>query len=221
MTIPLAYALSGDLVHSRRVQNRSAAHRLIERALTDTNRRFAAELWAPLTLTHGIDEFSGVLLTPETAADLLRHLNLQLHPLQFRLGIGRGEVEKFAAHDTAGKLDGTSFHRAADALERARADHLPLAIKLAPKSEAGWVVRAIEALALLDSTIRADWTPAVVGIARILAAAPSPPTQAELGRRSKRSQQAVSRAFRRGRFDELALAEASLRELLAELHRRD
>ena len=217
----VAYALSGDLIHSRAVEDRSVAHQLIARALADSNRHFAAVLWAPLALTHGIDEFSGVLTSPELAADLLRRLNLRLHPLRFRLGLGCGQVEKFGSGDEAGKMDGPSFHRAADAVERARAAGLPFAIELAPESRAGWLVRAIEAMALLDSTFREDWTPAVVDIARALAAAPQATTQADLGRRSKRSQQAVSGAFRRGRFRELARAEASLRaNCLPSCHRQ-
>src|SRR6185312_16378194 len=126
---PHRYAIVGDMVRSRSVRDYAAARRQVVRALSRANRRFAKSLWAPLQLTKGLDEFSGVAQQPAIIFDLLADLNLAMHPRSFRLGVGWGEVIAFGGKG-AGAMEGSAFHRAAEAQIRARREHLPLALEL-------------------------------------------------------------------------------------------
>jgi hypothetical protein len=216
---PARYALVGDMVRSRSIQDYAEARRQVTQALARANRRFARALWAPLELTKGVDEFSGVAQDPAAIFDLLADLNLALHPRAFRLGVGWGEVVAFGRHG-AGAMEGSGFHRASAAQARARRDHLPLALELGlgPGSLSGVLAGAIEAAAALDAALRSEWTPAIAEVVRELAGAEGRSrTQAELARKSRRSQQAISQLLIRSRWRELARGQAALRNLLGAL----
>jgi hypothetical protein len=213
------YALVADMVDSRRAGGHRAVYRELVRALADVNRRFAASLWSPLGPTKGVDELSGVLRTPAAAFDLLCRLNLLLHPLSFRFAIGWGEAFRLAPGSGPGSLDGSAFHAAADGIERARRERLPLALSGHPPAAAAQV-RAVEALATLDADLRCEWSRAEVEVARAMQDRPDA-NQTELARRLRRSQQAVSRAATRGHFKALERAEESIREMLDAIHSAD
>ncbi|HEY3757354.1 MAG TPA: SatD family protein [Opitutaceae bacterium] len=214
----IRYALIADMVGSRRAGDHRQVHRQVERALEDINRHFAQSLWAPVGLTKGVDELSAALITGAPAYDLACRLNLLIHPLRFRFAVGWGEVFSLKSNGGPGALDGSAYHAAAAALERARQERIPLALSgyhgdVAPRA------RAVEALAALHTTLRDEWSPVEAAIAQAMQAHPDA-TQSELARRTRRTQQAVSRATVRGNFKVLARAEASIREMLADIHLR-
>jgi hypothetical protein len=216
----LGYALVGDMVGSRWVADHGETRRRVAAALELMNRRFAGALWAPLMLTKGIDEFSGVASSPEETFELLCQLNIEVHPQKFRLGVAWGEVIDLSRRRKASGMEGSAFHRAAAALERARGEHAPIAFEVRAGDRCLRLVQAVEAMASLDAALRSRWTPAVVGVARdLIEARGGKPTQTRIARRVGRSQQAISQTVLRGRLKELARGAAAIRNLLVEVHR--
>jgi|ERR1017187_7088963 hypothetical protein len=216
----LGYALVGDMVGSRLVVDHEEMRRQVAAALELMNRRFANVLWAPLMLTKGIDEFSGVASSPEEVFELLCQLNVEVHPRSFRLGAAWGETIDLSRRRLASSMEGSAFHRAAVALERARTEHLPIALGVCAGDQCGLLLQAVEAMASLDAALRSKWTPAVVKVARdLIQARERRPTQTKIARRTHRSQQAISQTVLRGRFKELARGGAAIRNLLVEIHR--
>lgn len=203
------------MIGSRRVGGHHAIHRQLERALEDVNGWFRSALWAPLGPTKGVDELSGALVSLEPAFDIVCRLNLLMHPLCYRFALGWGEVYSLAPAGGAGALDGNAFHFAAEGLERARRESIPLAFA-GYASQLENSLKAVEALASLDHCVREDWTGPQIALARAMQDRPHA-TQSELARRSGRTQQAVSRAAVRGRFKLLDRAEQSIRQMLADM----
>ena len=104
-------ALIGDIVGSRRVADRSAAHRAMNRALRDV----AADAIDPPAFTVG-DEFQGSYPTVGAAIGAALSLRLAVAPgLDVRFGIGWGAVTVLDAD--AGIQDGPGWWAAREAIE--------------------------------------------------------------------------------------------------------
>ena len=104
-------ALIGDIVSSRRVADRRAAHRAMYRALRDV----AADAIDPPAFTVG-DEFQGSYPTVGAAIGAALSLRLAVAPgLDVRFGIGWGAVTVLDA--SAGIQDGPGWWAAREAIE--------------------------------------------------------------------------------------------------------
>jgi hypothetical protein len=107
----LLAALIGDVVGSRRVADRAAAHRELNRALRDVG----ADAVDPPAFTVG-DEFQGSYPTVGEAIGAALSLRLAVAPgIDVRFGIGWGEVMVLDA--TAGIQDGPGWWAAREAIE--------------------------------------------------------------------------------------------------------
>ncbi len=103
--------LIGDIVGSRRVADRSAAHRAMNRALRDV----AADAIDPPAFTVG-DEFQGSYPTVGSAIDAALSLRLAVAPgIDVRFGIGWGAV--MVLDERAGIQDGPGWWAAREAIE--------------------------------------------------------------------------------------------------------
>ena len=109
------YALIGDLVGSRRVEDRAAVHEALVRALETANTLVPAE--QPLEPTVG-DEFQGAFGRLADAGRAALVVRLHLLPLvDARAGIGLGDAETFDATRVPRVQDGPAWWAARDALE--------------------------------------------------------------------------------------------------------
>jgi SatD family (SatD) len=103
--------LIGDIVGSRRVADRRAAHRTLNRALGDV----AADAIDPPAFTVG-DEFQGSYPTVGAAIDAALFVRLAVAPgIDVRFGIGWGAVTVLDA--SAGIQDGPGWWAAREAIE--------------------------------------------------------------------------------------------------------
>ena len=103
--------LIGDIVGSRRVADRSAAHRELNRALGDV----AAHAIDPPAFTVG-DEFQGSYPRVGSAIDAALSLRLSVAPgIDIRFGIGWGAV--MMLDELAGIQDGPGWWAAREAIE--------------------------------------------------------------------------------------------------------
>ncbi len=109
------YALIGDLVGSRTVPDRAAAHAALVGALAAADELVAAE--QALEPTVG-DEFQGAYARLEDASLAALVVRLHLLPVvDVRAGIGVGEAETFDAARTPRVQDGPAWWGAREALE--------------------------------------------------------------------------------------------------------
>ncbi|PEG43137.1 RNA polymerase subunit sigma-70 [Mycolicibacterium agri] len=107
----LRATLIGDVVGSRTVADRAAAHRLLNDALSD----LAGEALDPPAFTVG-DEFQGAFTSVGRAIDATLSLRLAVAPdIDVRFGIGWGEVT--VLDEASGIQDGPGWWAAREAIE--------------------------------------------------------------------------------------------------------
>ena len=205
-----AYALTGDLVSSRKAENRQKLGDLIRRCLKAINARFSNEFYGPLALTRGIDELSALLRRPRAAFDMMVAINLAVWPETFRFALAEGTIDVVGSTGRSADMDGSAFHRGADAQERARENKLMLAVHFDSRDAAE--TQMVEQMATLYCRLMETWTPGVApAIRHYRPLDGSQPTQAQVARVLNCSQQAVSEAHRRGHLDVLLATERVLR----------
>lgn len=217
MATETTYALIGDIVDSRKISERHKAARQIESALTMANEYLQDDLLAPLRLTQGVDEISGVLKRPSEILTALHLINGRIWPYQLRLAIGEGSVDDLTGRRDAGLMDGPGFHKAAEGMKRAKSKKLPLTIELHDQREKA-AIEAIETIAKLTKALSAGWKEASVNVFNLLMAEKtSETTQTQLAKRLKISQQAVSKLMMRSHFKDLKKAQRSVANLFEDI----
>lgn len=157
MSLYRCWVLVADLVGSRQVAERAVLAERLEKALGELPARTGSEAWiAPLTSVRGIDELSAVLRRPGPAAAAKLLLDVALWPHGFRFALALGDIDVGLDTGRAEAMDGPAFHRAADALERARAERrsFALAVETWPRE----VARAVEAAVALQDAVVGAWT---------------------------------------------------------------
>lgn len=209
MVNPLYYALSADLVRSRRVSNRGVFSQHLERSLSDVSAEYESEFLAPIMSVKGVDELSAVLLRPDLAFSIIADLNERTWPQSFRWGIGLGGIDVARNSGNASAMDGGAFHAASTALRRALSDKLPLAIEAKPWNPL--TITAMEQSARLHVAIVQDWSKAAASAA---AQYRKYGTQQQVADSLGISVQAVSKSLHRARYHELREFERMMQDWL-------
>jgi len=118
--------VTGDLKSSRKLKDRAEVQEELKNALRIVNSRFEEEIPAKFMVVGG-DSFQGMLSSPKYLFDIyyvffenIRH--------QFYLGIGIGGIST-SLSENVGEIDGESFHKASDALERAKKGNIWIVFK--------------------------------------------------------------------------------------------
>ena len=154
---PTYFALIGDVVGSRQLEDRAA----LQRELVETIEGLSAKLSgpggvlaAPLKLMAG-DEIQGLLREPASAVDVLVRIGDRIHPVTVSWGLGAGPLSTDLGADVA-LLDGPCFHRARSAVEAAYAEGVWVRVEgfSPPHGD------ALSALFRLMGGIRSRWKPA-------------------------------------------------------------
>lgn len=113
------FALIGDIDASREIEDRAEVQRTIQQTIGMLNNgELSTKQEAPLRLVSG-DEVQGLTREPEYLLDVIVALSDAVAPVQLSWGAGCGSLSTDLATDIA-VLDGSSFHRARDALASAK-----------------------------------------------------------------------------------------------------
>lgn len=110
--MPTRHVLLGDVVDSRRIDDRNAFGRDLADACTAITDEYADAFDAPLEPLKGIDEVGGVLLDPTPLYDVLDALRERLHPQELRVAVAAGRVDVGTDTGDVSRMDGPAFHRA-------------------------------------------------------------------------------------------------------------
>ncbi|MGH7563903.1 MAG: SatD family protein [Gemmatimonadota bacterium] len=206
-TEPELYAaLIGDVVESRRHEDRARLQRDLEAALTRVNDRSAGALAAPLTLTAG-DEVQGLFRDPAAVVDAVVEIADAVVPARLVYGLGVGPLETDLGPDPA-LLDGPCFHLAREALTEAR-------------GHGGWLVArgladpgdlVVSALFRLLGELRSRWT----GIQTEHVAHARGRPQKEVAERLGKAESTVSESLKAAGFQAVLAGEEALRTVLSQ-----
>lgn len=197
-------ALIGDVVESRRHEDRARLQRDLAAALARVNRRSARALAAPLSLTAG-DEVQGLFRDRAAVVDAVVDIAEAVFPARLVYGLGVGPLETDLGPDPA-LLDGPCFHRAREALAEAR-------------GQGGWLVArglahpgdlVVTALFRLLGEIRSRWTEIQ---ARHVTGARGRP-QKEVAEQLGKAESTVSESLKAAGFQAVVAGEEALRAVL-------
>ncbi|AHG03308.1 hypothetical protein HALDL1_06630 [Halobacterium sp. DL1] len=114
--MPTRYVVLGDVVGSRRIEDRGAfGNRLVD-ACAAVTEDHADAFDAPLEPLKGVDEVGGVLVDPAPLYDIIDDLRERLHPQELRVSVAAGAVDVGLDTGEVSRMDGPAFHRADELL---------------------------------------------------------------------------------------------------------
>ena len=140
--------LTGDLISSRELEDRAKVQEGLKNALTINNKRFKGAIVAKFIVVRG-DSFQGMMSSPKYLFDLYYALFENIR-YQFYLGVGIGSISTHLS-ENVGEMDGKAFHRAFNALERAKRESAWI------KFKSGWEIDEI-VTCLLNFTADVMWS---------------------------------------------------------------
>lgn len=160
MTAPTYFAMIGDVMGSRQLEDRAAVQQRLREAIASLNATRRDLLTVPMKLTAG-DEVQGLTTEPHVLIDVLTTAAEALHPVQISWGLGLGDLATDLVDDVA-LLDGSCFHRAREAVDAAKHKSSWLEVRGFPKSSGEMLAAAIN----LVGAIRSGWTPRQAQVVR-------------------------------------------------------
>ena len=192
----------GDLVGSRRSSSRQALSQRIHLTVDHLAQEYKEELHAPLVLTKGIDEISGVLKRVTMGYRICRLLNEGIYPAQFRFAIVRGPIDIGVNSKDAARMDGAAFHMAADLIRRAKKESLFYSFRLGLHSPE--LDGLLTELANVLHTLRSEWS---AHQREVVQHYEKYDNQAAVAKQLGITQQAVSDALRQANWKQVDRAE--------------
>lgn len=125
MKKPIYFAFIGDIVASRRLEDRDGVQRRLRAALDGINGDFAGSVAARFLITLG-DEFQGLMHVSDSNTNVLAaamRIIDELHPVRIRVAVGMGEMSTRIFQEGAIGADGEAFHNARRCIEQLNLSH--------------------------------------------------------------------------------------------------
>ncbi len=200
----------GDLARSRNSPDRQRLSYKIRSAINQVSGEYRKEFYAPLVLTRGIDELSGVLKRPNMSYRICRLLNDIIHSRFFRFAVVRDTLDVAVTSRDAARMDGPAFHTASDIMQRAKRENLCYCFSLG--FEFAKFDPWLNEMANLLHILRSGWSAHQRCVVQLYEKLGNQKTAAK---RLGITQQAVSDALRQGYWKELKRAENMIDDALA------
>jgi hypothetical protein len=208
--MPIRYVVLGDVVDSRRIDDRSAFGDRLADACAAVTDEHADAFDAPLEPLKGVDEVGGVLADPSPLYDVIDDLRDRLHPQKLRVGVAAGDVDVGLDTGEASRMDGPAFHRADELLADLSSSPLRVAFDFDQAPLDGALAEEVNLLVLLKSR----WTDRQ---RRIVDAYRNAESQAAAADSLDISQAAVSQALSRASWPAIREIETRLRRTFREI----
>lgn len=106
-------ALVGDVVGSKKIKDREKFQKRLQAACDQVNTTYTKDIYAPLKITKGTDEVSGVLTKVENLYKIVNTISEKICPYLIRFAIFYGFLDIALESKDAAKIDGDAFHKAA------------------------------------------------------------------------------------------------------------
>jgi hypothetical protein len=110
-------ALIGDMINSRKLNNRMEVQNRLQTLLSDINGMYSEDIESNFLITLG-DEFQGLLKSPNHILSIIDYLQFKLHPIKIRFGIGIGTITTKINKSMALGADGPAYHYARDMINQ-------------------------------------------------------------------------------------------------------
>lgn len=205
---PTFTVVVGDLVNSRNADRQKLSHQMPS-VINHISKEFRDEFHAPLVLTKGIDEVSGVLKRAAASYRICRLANQRLYPHLFRFAVVTGALDIAIDTRNARKMDGPAFHKAAEMISRGKKSDFYYSFHL--NLQCGGLDLWFDELTNLIHLVWSDWTNHQRLVVRSYEELHN---QKMAAKRLGITQQAVSDALRQAHWKELNRAETMINKTL-------
>ena len=109
-------AIIGDIVQSRKFNERSKIQDKLRAALDSINEEYDELIASKFIITLG-DEFQGLLKTTDKLIDIIYRIVMEMHPVKIRIGIGIGDILTEINKEMSLGADGPAYHNARKMLD--------------------------------------------------------------------------------------------------------
>ncbi|MCE5305687.1 SatD family protein [bacterium] len=109
------YAIIGDIINSKKIEDRYAAQVQLNSALKNINHLFKEDIASDFIITLG-DEFQGVLHNAMNVMEITDRIKFQMDPIQLRFGIGIGDISTPINRRASLGSDGPAYWYAREAI---------------------------------------------------------------------------------------------------------
>lgn len=155
-------AIIGDIKDSRKLEHRKTSQQKFTRTLEQLNQVYQKDLAAQFTISMG-DAFQGLLKDASHLMVMLFELELNLAPIELRIGIGLGDIETQLNSENSLLNDGSCYHRARAMIEQIEKsekqyEQASSNILLSTGGQAVHYEKLINTVFSLESAIKMKWT---------------------------------------------------------------
>ncbi|SHE98528.1 SatD family (SatD) [Atopostipes suicloacalis DSM 15692] len=154
-------AVIGDIYDSRLLENREEVQRKLLDVLETINKKYQEEWVSKCSISMG-DSFQGLLKMSSPFMQIIFDVELELFPVEFRFGIGIGEITTAIDPLNSQLNDGPAYHHARQAIEIIEKSEQQYAtrktnIYLSDQRERK-EVELINAIFALNTAIKSKWS---------------------------------------------------------------
>lgn len=155
-------AIIGDIKDSRNLSNREEVQKQFRSVLQTINETYAEDIVAEFVITLG-DSFQGLVKNKRVILPILFEIELAMSPVDFRFGIGLGEISTPIQRENSSGMDGTAYHRARqmiDTIEENESKYTTSETNALICSGAGYqpTDNLLNAVLSLGTALKSKWT---------------------------------------------------------------
>ena len=207
------FAIVGDVVSSKKIEERDAFQSRLQKACDQVNATFADGIYAQIKITKGIDEISGILTKIENAYSITNVIFESIYPNLMRFAIVHGVLDTALESRDATKIDGPAFHKAAELIAQLKKTKNLVKVQIYDELIDRLLNLQINSVFLLKK----KWTKRQFEVAILYK---NLRNQKEVAKRLGIKQQTVSRIVKSANYDEILESEQSINEILKEYQQR-
>lgn len=207
------YVMLGDVIASRRIEDKEAFQRKLEKVCLKVNGNFEEDIYADFKILKGIDEIGGVLLNVASVYKIMDAMLEQFYPHSMRFVLVFDYIDTAVESREVSMMDGPAFHRASDLMKDLKGSRLMFSVFIEDEMMDKIVSGEINLLFLLKK----GWSPSQHSI---LSEYRKTETQKIVAEALGITQQAVSKALNRSMWKEISSIEDDLNYVLQNYPKR-
>src|SRR5918993_5662956 len=123
------FVLLGDVVDSRKIEDRTQFDKKLQAALEVVTKMFQNAFVLPLQVWKGLDEVAAVLQSPDELYPVLNVIQDSVAPQKFRFVLVEGVIDGMPENGDVRQADGSAFHTAAESMQVLKKEGLLLSCK--------------------------------------------------------------------------------------------
>lgn len=155
-------AIIGDIRDSRLLNNRNDVQKYLIESLNQINEKYQEHIASDFSISMG-DSIQGLLNATAPFTEIILAIELLMHSVDFRFGIGVGEIATEIDPENSQLNDGPAYHRARQVLEWIEEKEQKYStrktnIMILSQDEETPSDRLINAIFALNTVIRKSWT---------------------------------------------------------------